>query len=256
MSICFIGAGTLISQSYKDWQENPVSTSITTHPIEDLDFPIVTICPPKGSNTALYHDLVKAGDASLSEKEISSLKNSAFKIFMEQSHREYVKRMPAVSNLGNMDQVYQGYHSLPKPHHNGFEIKKWNQNGTITTPWYGGEFVEDYYKKNQKYHIVLELPHDIKDRVGSGSLVIELGGDIREREGWQEQLKYAWANTSEGYTWPDLGHAYKLHREKKNWTEAETECQKEGGHLASVTSKEVNEELKKVSGGRRRPLDP
>ena len=109
--------------------------------------------------------------------------------------------------------------------------------------------MEDYYKKKQKYHIVLELPHDIKDRVGSGSLVIELGGDIRESEGWQEQLKYAWANTSEGYTWPDLGHAYKLHREKKNWTEAETECQKEGGHLASVTSKEVNEELKKVSGG-------
>ena len=74
MSICFIGAGTLISQSYKDWQENPVSTSITTHPIEDLDFPIVTICPPKGSNTALYHDLVKAGNGSLSDGEKKTLK--------------------------------------------------------------------------------------------------------------------------------------------------------------------------------------
>ena len=92
----------LISKSYKEWQESPVATSITTRPINDLDFPIVTICPPKGSNTALYHDLVKAGNGSLSEKDRSALKESAFKIFMLQSHKEYVKRMPAVSNLGNM----------------------------------------------------------------------------------------------------------------------------------------------------------
>ena len=100
---------------------------------------------------------------------------------MEQSHREYAKRMPAVSNLGNMDQVYQGYHTLPKPLQNGFEIKMWNLNGTITTPWYGGEFVEEYYKKDQDYHMVLELPEDIKDQVGSGSLVIELGGTSEKR---------------------------------------------------------------------------
>ena len=93
----FIGAGLLISKSYKEWQESPVATSITTRPISDLDFPIVTICPPKGSNTALYHDLVKAGNGSLSEKDRSALKESAFKIFMERSHREYAKMMLAVS---------------------------------------------------------------------------------------------------------------------------------------------------------------
>ena len=65
----FLGAGLLISKSYKEWQESPVATSITTRPINDLDFPIVTICPPKGSNTALYNDLVKAGNGSLSEKD-------------------------------------------------------------------------------------------------------------------------------------------------------------------------------------------
>ena len=134
------------------------------------------------------------------------MKESAFKIFMEQSHREYAKRMPAVSNLGNMDQVYQGYHTLPKPLQNGFEIKMWNLNGTITTPWYGGEFVEEYYKKDQDYHMVLELPEDIKDQVGSGSLVIELEGDIREKEGWQEQVKYADNEVvPEGYTLSDFG---------------------------------------------------
>ena len=222
----FLGAGLLIGKSYKEWQESPVATSITTRPINDLDFPIVTICPPKGSNTALYHDLVKAGNGSLFEKERLALKESAFKIFMERSHREYVKRMPAVSNIGNIDQVYQGYHSVPKPIQNGFEIKIQNLNGEITTPWYGSHYAEEYYKKDQNYHMVLELPDNITDQVGSGSLVIELERDIREMEGWQEQLKYT--DNAPGYNWSDLNHAYKLHTEKMPWADAEAQCQKEG----------------------------
>ena len=68
MCVGFIGAAILIGKSYQDWQENPIATSITTHPIDDLDFPSVTICPPRDSNTALYHDLVKAGNGTLSDE--------------------------------------------------------------------------------------------------------------------------------------------------------------------------------------------
>ena len=92
--------------------------------------------------------------------------------------------------MRNLDQMYRGYHSLPKPYLNGFEIRMWNLNGTITTPWYGGEFVEEYYIKDQDYHMVLEFPDDIQDQVGNGSLLIELEVDIREEEDWQEQLRF------------------------------------------------------------------
>ena len=131
-------AGTLIGNSYKEWQEHPIATSITTHPIDNLDFPIVTICPPKDSNTALYHDLVKVGNGSLSEKDKKTLKEAAYEIFIRQSHKEHVARMLPISYMGNMGQVLQGFHSLPKPNNlaNGFEIKMWNLNGTITTPWF------------------------------------------------------------------------------------------------------------------------
>ena len=46
----------------------------------------------------------------------------------------------------------------------------WNRNGTITTPRYQEDFVEEYYKEDRDFHMVLELPDDIKDQVGSGSL--------------------------------------------------------------------------------------
>ena len=106
---------------------------------------MVTVCPPQGSNTALYHDLVKAGNGSLSEKNRQSLKESAKDIFIAAPHKEYAKKMMAASNVRNVGQVYQGFHSLPKPNkqESGFEIKMWNRNGTYTTPWYGENYMEE-----------------------------------------------------------------------------------------------------------------
>jgi len=203
----------------------------------------VSVCHPKDSSTALYHDLV---NANISDEQKKALKEAAFEIFMEGAHKKYVSKMLATSNIRNMDQVYQGFHSLPRPynHVNGFEIKMWNRNGTITTPWYQEDFVEEYYKEDRDFHIVLELPDDIKDQVGSGSLVIELDIDMREAEGWIEQLIYKEIKEGE----PAFPYNYTLHTTYKSWPDAEEECQREGGHLASVPSEEVNKELKRVAG--------
>ena len=56
---CFASAIWMITDSYKDWQESPVSTTITTHPINELMFPEVTICPPRDSNTVIKQALRK-----------------------------------------------------------------------------------------------------------------------------------------------------------------------------------------------------
>ena len=180
----------MISKSYKEWQEHPIATSITTHPIEDLHFPKVTICPPRDSDTALYHDLVKLGNGTLSEEDRQTLKDAAKRLFLEEAHMEYVMKMTSSSHMGNRDQILQGYHSLLKPLNstNAFEIRMWNSNGTITTPWYGGDYVEEYYKEGKEMHVVLELPDDIKDQVGSGTLIIELEVDIREEAGCLKKL--------------------------------------------------------------------
>ena len=156
----FIVAGILIGKSYKEWQESPIATSVTIHPIDDLDFPVVSVCHPKDSSTALYHDLV---NARISDEHKKALKESAFEIFMEGAHKKYVNKMLATSKIGNMDQVYQGFQSLPSRYNkvNGFEIKMWNRNGTITTPWYQEAFMEEYYKEDRDFHMVLELPGDI-----------------------------------------------------------------------------------------------
>ena len=54
---CFASAIWMITDSYKDWQESPVSTTITTHPINELQFPEVTVCPPRESNTVVNENI-------------------------------------------------------------------------------------------------------------------------------------------------------------------------------------------------------
>ena len=55
----FSAAIYLINDSYADWQASPIATSTSIQPIADLDFPTITVCPPKGSNTALNYDLTR-----------------------------------------------------------------------------------------------------------------------------------------------------------------------------------------------------
>ena len=243
----FIGAGILIGKSYKEWQDSPIATSITTHPIDNLDFPVVTICPPRNSNTALYHDLVKAGNGTLSDKDKNTLKGAAQDIFLEEAHAEYAKKIVPSLHMGNMDQIFQGFHSIPKSYNqeNGIEIRMWNTNGTITTPWYGEEYVEEYYREDRDFHMILELPDGIQDQVNSGSVLIELEVDTRVEEGWAEQVFYKELKEGE-VTFQE--RIFTLHKTGKNWIEAEAECQREGGHLASVTSEEVNGELARLAG--------
>ena len=71
----FSTAFYLINDSYVDWQASPIATSISTHPISELEFPTVTVCPPENSNTALNYDLMRAINITLTDKDRQALIN-------------------------------------------------------------------------------------------------------------------------------------------------------------------------------------
>ena len=86
----FTGAVYLINKSYSAWQESPLATSISTYPITDLDFPPVTVCPAKGSHTAINYDLMKADNDSLTEEDRDNLKQAVYVNITEPSHQARV----------------------------------------------------------------------------------------------------------------------------------------------------------------------
>ena len=69
----FTGAAVLIHQSFFSWAKSPISTTIETRPISELEFPNVTVCPPRNSFTNLNPDIVRSREISLSERQRQTL---------------------------------------------------------------------------------------------------------------------------------------------------------------------------------------
>ena len=232
-------AGYLIKDSYSDWLASPISTIITTHPIDDLDFPTVTVCPPKGSYTALNYDLMKADNNSLTQQDREDLNEAVFRNIIEPLHADYVRTLLATANPANTRIMYEGYQSTPKTdEQTGFEVRMCKNNGRHKTPWFGETYREDYYKEDKYHRVILELPNDIDKKVGRGSLEIQLKVDTREEEGWKEEVNVKWR--------PEK---YKHFTDKKTWADAEAHCQGERGHLGSVHTEEEGQEVEALTGG-------
>ena len=116
MVSCFTVAGYLINDSYSDWLESPVATIITTKPLSDLDFPTVTVCPPKDSNTALNYDLMKADNNSLTQEDREWLKQEVLEIFLKHDHYDNINTILSIINEENTGKLVKGFQSYPRPY--------------------------------------------------------------------------------------------------------------------------------------------
>ena len=91
----FTGAEFLIQQSFTSWANSPISTTIETLPISELEFPNVTVCPPRNSFTNLNHDLVRSRKIIFDEgkrKELSNIVHDAvFEANYDAKHHEFLE---------------------------------------------------------------------------------------------------------------------------------------------------------------------
>ena len=201
--VCFTIAGLLISKSYHAWQDAPVSTSITTRPIADLDFPTVTVCPPKDSHTALNYDLMKADNNSLTEQDRGGLKNVVKEILVL-SLMDDIQEMQANLNKESALKMFRGYQTLPKAYGIGkLEITLLGNSGSHRTPGFGKSNQEDYHNHDKDQHVILELPQSVL------SLRLELEVDTRVQEGWREEVAYS------------AGSRFRLYNLILSWQDAE-----------------------------------
>ena len=131
----------------------------------------MTVCPPKDSHTALNYDLMKADNASLSDKNRDDLKKSVEQLFVYSPHEDYARNTIEATNFANIRQVFEGYQSIPTPYHgSGFEVQTWKPNGSWQTPGYQEEFDASFYKESKQYRFVLQLPQNLAEEIGSGFL--------------------------------------------------------------------------------------
>ena len=72
----FTGAAVMIQQSFSSWADSPISTTIETRPITEIDFPNVTVCPPRNSFTSLIPDLLRSRNINFDQEKRKELSNS------------------------------------------------------------------------------------------------------------------------------------------------------------------------------------
>ena len=79
----FTGAGYIIYQSFQSWADGPVKTTIETHPIKEITFPKVTVCPPRNSFTDLNYDLMMTENMTLDNDIRDEIKEYALQLMYD-----------------------------------------------------------------------------------------------------------------------------------------------------------------------------
>ena len=174
VALGFVASTVLIHSSFADWAKSPVATTITPHPVADLTFPNVTICPPKGLNGALKYDLMKLVNKSLPTEKKEELLLAAVKVFND----EGAKNLENLIGKKNIENLYKGFQVITQDKVS-IKVKVSNPNGTFESPFLGQKLKaqtrNQLVGRNINFRIEVKT---IKEMMGAeGILKIELQVD-------------------------------------------------------------------------------
>ena len=229
LSFCF--AINLIGGSYVEWIQSPVSSVTTTKPISELDFPEVTVCPPKGSNTALNQVLEQVNEKKQQPSQPHDLKTSVREIFIERPSKVFARDLVHLMKISSWEDLFEG--TVTISHEKGdadgerqILIQTSLLRGSFSTPGYNDtDYKGDFYKASQVIHFHIDLSQTSDEE----SLVINV--EVPDGVKWQHSKQ---------------DKKLKLYLEKKTFHEAESFCEKLGGHQVSIGSESMYNEVLKI----------
>ena len=206
----------LINSTFADWENDPVGTTLITLPISQAKFPVVTVCPPEGSNTVLNHAFQVVENTAFTKKERKELEAEVEKIFVHKSQKNIAELKYAILNKKYLDKY------LYKKIETGtdFALKIHEMEGLIESPFLDQTVDLSIFKQNHKLHYVVKFPNGFKEQVGDRKLFFDIESKSSDD-----------ARVTESLQWK--GTRYKVHKEAHSWADARKVCQENGGDLAS-----------------------
>ena len=108
---------------------------MTTLKVESMDFPPVIVCPPQGLSlsNSLKFDLSRLANATLTSAAKKRLKLKARELFKNQAPELYSEKILGLVNEGNIDEVFQGFQSIPDVAGNIAKVKMSSKDGSISS---------------------------------------------------------------------------------------------------------------------------
>ena len=123
----FAWAIQMIFESFEDWRQKPILTTIETLPISEITFPNVTVCPPRNLFLNLNHDIMKSEKLDLTSKSRNELIDYSLDVIQEEFYKEV---MANLSKLEDPDRFYNWYHGYTSIRYPDYDIIVENQRET------------------------------------------------------------------------------------------------------------------------------
>lgn len=161
----FTGAGVMIFNSIQSWHESPVKTTIETHPITELMFPKITVCPPKNTNTDLNYDLMTK-NMTLDNYTRNKLTNYAVEMLYDHLYEDIMRNMSMLEDNDRYYNWYHGYTRIEIPYYRYFKINyhvnTGASSGSISTKYFGDDFDTDKVVTSLYYGVRIYTPSIVR----------------------------------------------------------------------------------------------
>ena len=164
IAVSFGAALYLISNSYIEWTQSPVSSTTTTRPIDELQFPEVTVCPPRGSNTVLNQALNQVKDEKMTPELRERFKKKVQEIFFDKPSKMFAKDTAHLLNIQSMTNITKGTVRIPDKNQinsagvNEMFINTSLAKGSFSTPGFKDlDYQGSFYEGSHIIHFLLNI---------------------------------------------------------------------------------------------------
>ena len=217
----FIGAGVLIYQSFEDWIDNPITTTIETLPMTEITFPKVTVCPPKHTYTDLNYDLRMAENMTLDNETRTELTNHAFEMLYDHLFSEIMKNMSIFKDNDRYYNWYHGHTQIKLIQHTSkssepginYEVLTSALNGTVSTQHFGEKFNSSKVDMAFYYQIKVYVPQSVRynENISMHFEIekVSIEGQVGRWASGQDNLKLSGLHANVGAEIQNMNKTYK-----------------------------------------------
>ena len=155
----FSSAVYLIYESFDNWKQSPITTTIETLPISQITFPNVTVCPPRNLFLNLNYDISQSEKVKLDKEKRVKMIEVGLEVVQEKYYLEIMKNLSKVDDPDRYYNWYHGFSRIKYPTYPSwlnnlrYEVETTATSGNISTQYYGDKF--DANKVDGCIHIVI-----------------------------------------------------------------------------------------------------
>ena len=164
----FSGAAYLIHRSFKDWSDNPISTTIVSLPIKNITYPKVTVCPPKNTYTNLNYDLMMTENMTLDINTRNELRDFAVEMLWDLSFNETMANLEKIKDKDRYLNWFKGFTEINLPHYDTehglqYDIKTSATSGSLST-----QVSMDYKDVDKYFNYTITFYPPLKNNINKG----------------------------------------------------------------------------------------